>query len=93
MEILQVQNPPEHGYIIIAVPSEKIESKTSDIKKLVSKNGTNYRVVDRVTCSRSEMLPSAMIILATGQSIPDSEIWAKYKNSDKLIFFICSKEC
>jgi len=91
MENLQVQTPPDHGFKIIAVAGEKIEGEISDLKTLTLKDGTVYKIVDRVTCLKNQMIPSCLIIMATGTYIPDSEIWNTYKKSNKLIFFICEK--
>ena len=88
--ILQVPKLPEHGYILIAVPSERMKDPVSDYKEIESE-GVKYKVVQWVTIMKTEHMPSLLMILATGQDLSRDEIWKAFKKSNKIIFFICEK--
>ena len=84
---LQVKQPPEHGYRIIAVPGEKITGHVSDIDFLEIEN-QKYEVVDRVEIMRGHFIPSILGLLSTGQYLASKDVFMKYNKSKNLYFFI-----
>jgi hypothetical protein len=91
MNVLQVQEPPVHDYCIIAVPEKKIKGKISDIEILKSDKSA-YDVVDVIQCLRNGLIPSVLILMATGSYINDKDIWKAYNKSNSLYFFLCKKK-
>ncbi|MCJ7802741.1 MAG: hypothetical protein MUP82_10340 [Candidatus Marinimicrobia bacterium] len=67
-----------------------MKKNVSDYKEIESE-GVKYKIVQWVTIMKSEFMPSTLTLLATGQDLSMDEIWKAFKNSDKIIFFICEK--
>lgn len=91
MSTLQVQTIPKHSYILIAVPDERMDKPVSDYTKIES-NNQKYKIVQRVTITKNEPMPSSLILLATGQPLEYFEIWNAFKKSEKIIFFVCERQ-
>lgn len=86
LESLEVPPIPESKIKLVIVPSERlpVDSKISKIKS----EGKTYFIIDRFTFSKSDPHPNGMILLATGKIIDKETVWNKYRNSDKLYFYI-----
>jgi len=80
----------ETGVVLIPVPSERLKGHVSDYTEIHAE-GAEFKIIDRVTITKLELIPTVLILLSTGMDISDSEIWNKYKRSNRIIFFVCKK--
>lgn len=85
---LKLNKLPAHNYKCIVVPSEKLKKQISDYKTIIV-GKDKYKVIQWVTIHKSEPIPSSLMLLSIGVVIDNGSVFEKYKNSDKLIFFIC----
>lgn len=79
---------PEHDIRLIVVPGELLSSPASDYRQIES-GGKQYDVIDYCTHKKGEYLGTLLPLLSTGQLFTDEDIFRKYVNSDKVVFFIC----
>lgn len=88
--ILSISPIPKHSYILIAVPSERMDNPVSDYTKIESE-GQKYKIIERVTIFKNEPMPSTLTLLSIGKEVMYFEMWNAFKKSDRIIFFICEK--
>jgi hypothetical protein len=72
---------------IIPVASERFESEANQIETIQVGNDT-YKVSDCYSYERGELIPNALKRLGYGKDVPDEKIWEKFKNSEKMYFFV-----
>ena len=83
---MTIKPPPEHSYRVIAVASELIEGHSTDVKEL-----NEFTVVDRFIWNKGEVYPRALMLLAIGQDVKESDVWLKYAKSDSVVFYIVKR--
>ena len=88
---LNIKTPSEHGYRMIAVPSEKLKGKpVSDYTTLVS-NSVQYEIISQIKVCRNDIFPYTFFLLATGKYVEQNIVWNTYKNSEFIYLFIVKK--
>ena len=90
-DTLQVPKPVEHSYLIIAVAGERIKTEMVSDLKFLQSGEQKYKIIDRIEFLKSEQMPSALILLSTGEFISSERYFSFYKKSKSINFFICEK--
>jgi hypothetical protein len=90
---IQIKPVPQHSYCLAAVTSEMfLNNSLSDITTLTDTDGIIYNVIERIIIDKTTIIPTVLMLLAFGKVYEDNIIWENYKNSDRIIFFICQKQ-
>lgn len=85
---LKLQSIPEHSIRVIAVPGELLKYPVSDYTHIEC-NGKIYEVYTEIIHNKGEIWSTALPLLSTGQSFNEKMVFDKYKDSDRIVFFVC----
>jgi len=88
---LEVTQIPTSNILLIPVASQNMTTEfPSEIGKI--KHGNDYyRVHEWFLYEKGEHFPKALFLLALGVAVTPEMIWNKYKESNSIILFVCSK--
>lgn len=87
MQKLILSKVASTNFRIIPIPSERFEGEAKTIETIQVGNDT-YKVADCYSYKREEIIPNALKRLGYGKNVPDEKIWERYKNSEKMYFFV-----
>jgi len=86
MSELSIKEPKEHGYRLIAVPSEKLVNEM-DYTVLVSKKN-KYEIIEHFRVYPDDIFPYSHFYLAVGSLVDKEQIWSVYKKSEYIMLFL-----
>jgi len=86
MSELSIKEPKEHGYRLIAVPSEKLVNEM-DYTVLVSKKN-KYEIIEHFRVYPDDIFPYSHFYLAVGSLVDTEQIWSVYKKSEYIMLFL-----
>lgn len=81
---------PDHNFRIIVVPGEFIKHPVSDYKNIII-DKKKYAIYDEIIHNKGDRWGTALPLLAAGSFFSEKDVFDKYVNSDRIIFFICKK--
>jgi len=90
MSELSIKEPKEHGYRLIAVPSEKLVNEM-DYTILVSEKN-KYEIIEHFRVYPDDIFPYSHFYLAVGLLVDKKQIWSVYKKSEYIMLFLVKLE-
>jgi hypothetical protein len=87
---LQLEKIPEHDFRLIVVPGELLKQPVSNYKHIKAGNDV-YDIYTEVIHNKGEVWSSSLPLLSTGVFFTEQQVFEKYPNSNRIIFFLCRK--
>lgn len=88
---LRLKAIPGHDVILIPCPGHLVKLPLSCYRNIIVKD-ESFKILSYIVHKKGEFFPEALSLLSTGALFDDQEVWNKYPNSNRLIFFICRKQ-